>query len=658
MRKIVLALAIGLIASSAGVQGSDQQAAASAPQPKVVIVVGAVEGTTASYRAEADAAANEFLKFTSNVVKVYSPNATWAAVANAALGANYLVYLGHGNGYPNPYVSYLQGAKDNGMGLNCSDGSHPQSDSYHCYYGENYMAQLQLAPKAVVLLSHLCYASGNSEPGNGKPSLATAQTRIDGFGSGFIRGGAGAVIAEGLGSLRPYVDALFVHGQTIDHVWKSYPGFHNNVSSWASSRNAGYTAQMDPDISHPAGDGDIYYRSMVSLPGLTTDQVGVGVTYSPTTYHPVPPVRMLDSRANNGLSGKFVARVPRTFQITGRDGIPDAATAVTGNLTVAGPSSTWAVYLGPYPLASPASSTINFDKGITTANGVTVALSDTGSLSATYLSLAGQTTDLVFDLTGYFTPDTTGATFHVLDPARLVDSRKGVGVSGKLSAKVPKPFAVWGQGGVPIDAIAVTGNVTVTNATGGWALYLGPGLAPVDPPASTINFAKGQCLANNLTVPLSDTGSLTATYLASAGATTDLVFDVTGYYTKDLTGARYVPMTPLRLLDSRAQNGLSGKFTASSPRVLQVTGRGVPAEAVAITGNLIVVNETGPWAVFVGPKPIAKPASSSINFVKGDVRANGVTVALGTGGTLSFTYMASSGRKTDLVLDVTGYFIP
>jgi hypothetical protein len=45
-----------------------------------------------------------------------------------------------------------------------------------------------------------------------------------------------------------------------------------------------------------------------------------------------------------------------------------------------------AIHLGPTPIA----------------NGLTVALSSTGSLSPTYLGPAGATTHLVFDCTGYF----------------------------------------------------------------------------------------------------------------------------------------------------------------------------------------------------------------------------------------------------------------
>ncbi len=116
------------------------------------------------------------------------------------------------------------------------------------------------------------------------------------------------------------------------------------------------------------------------------------------------PTRLLDTRASNGLSGKFTAGTPRSFAVTGRYLIPASATAVTGNLTVTGSSSGYAVFLGPNPTNTPTTSTINFSAGLTIANGVTVALRGDGSLSATYLSTPTQTTSLVFDVTGYFAP--------------------------------------------------------------------------------------------------------------------------------------------------------------------------------------------------------------------------------------------------------------
>ena len=48
--------------------------------PKVAIIVGATRATTASYRTYADEIYAEAIKYTPNVVRVYSPNATWTRV--------------------------------------------------------------------------------------------------------------------------------------------------------------------------------------------------------------------------------------------------------------------------------------------------------------------------------------------------------------------------------------------------------------------------------------------------------------------------------------------------------------------------------------------------------------------------------------------------
>jgi hypothetical protein len=125
------------------------------------------------------------------------------------------------------------------------------------------------------------------------------------------------------------------------------------------------------------------------------------------------------------------------------------------------------------------------------------------------------------------------------------------------------------------------------------------------------------------------------------GGSADFIFDVTGYFMPDQSGATYVPLTPARLLDSRYANGLSGKFSGWVPRTFQVSGRGgVPSGAVAVTGNFTVTNQSTAGAGFLGPNSTASPTTSTINFPVGDNRANGVTVALGSGGTLSATYLA------------------
>ena len=74
-------------------------------------------------------------------------------------------------------------------------------------------------------------------------------------------------------------------------------------------------------------------------------------------------------------------------------------------------------------------------------------------------------------MTGYFVGDASGATYVTVAPNRLVDSRSAVGLSSGLSANVAKTFTVINRAlgdstkNIPADAIAVTGNVTVTGQT-------------------------------------------------------------------------------------------------------------------------------------------------------------------------------------------------
>ncbi len=376
---------------------------------------------------------------------------------------------------------------------------------------------------------------------------------------------------------------------------------------------------------------------------------------SASTYVPMAPARLLDSRFGNGLSGKFSANTPRTFQVTGRGGVPVNAVAVTGNFTVTNQTSVGAAFLGPYPSTNPGTSTLNFPVGDNRANGVTMALGAGGSLHATYLA-AGGSADFIFDATGYFVPDASGATYVPLAPARLLDSRVGNGLAGQFNANSPRTFQVSGRGGVPANAVAVTGNFTVTNQTAAGAAFLGPS-ATASPSTSTLNFPVGDSRANGVTLALGSGGSLSATYLAPAGHRTDFVFDVTGYFVPDASGATYVPLAPVRLLDSRVGNGLTGTFGPYSPRTFQVSGRGgVPANAVAVTGNFTVTNQTAAGAAFLGPNPTSSPTTSTLNFPLGDNRANGVTLALGPGGSLSATYLAPAG-STAFIFDVTGYFV-
>ena len=101
--------------------------------PKVVLIVGPAGAATPYYRQLADQAAAAAAKLTPNVVRVYSPDATWEHVKAALQGASVVVYLGHGNGWPSIYRNSLYPPTQNGFGLNPHEGA---ADA-HQYFGED-----------------------------------------------------------------------------------------------------------------------------------------------------------------------------------------------------------------------------------------------------------------------------------------------------------------------------------------------------------------------------------------------------------------------------------------------------------------------------------------------------------------------------------------
>ena len=283
------------------------QAAAARTPAKVVIVVGATHGVTAKYRSYADAAYAEAIKHTPNVVKVYSPNATWSKVKSAAVGASILIYFGHGNGWPSPYTYDPNYTTKDGMGLNADlDGDGKLSDYENKYYGEPYVKTLDLAPNAIVLLHHLCYASGNSEPGHPQPTVTVARQRISNYAAGFIASNAQAVLADGHRGPVDYIRALFTTDQTIEAMWRSAPGNNGHVTSFTSTRTSGVRALMDPE-----GTSSGFYRSLVTHPTLTTNLVAGTVD---TSRDPAALV----------IPGRAAVRTD------GAPLFPDAATAAVG----------------------------------------------------------------------------------------------------------------------------------------------------------------------------------------------------------------------------------------------------------------------------------------------------------------------------------------
>ncbi|MBX3028530.1 MAG: PASTA domain-containing protein [Chloroflexi bacterium] len=211
-------------------------ACTSQPAFKATIVVGPVGSATARFKTWANEIAAAAKAAGMKVCKVYSPYADKQTVRRSAKGAHLFVALTHGNGYP----SHRRGTGDgndataHGLGLNASRGS-----SANKYFGADWVRdRLQLAPRAIVILSHMCYTSGNGEDASSNardnqiPSYAWAVRHVDNFAQGFLASGSypaggrpSAVIAlqsqrfptnDPKGNL---IETLMTSNKTLDEVF-------------------------------------------------------------------------------------------------------------------------------------------------------------------------------------------------------------------------------------------------------------------------------------------------------------------------------------------------------------------------------------------------------------------------------------------------------
>ncbi|WP_441250550.1 hypothetical protein [Kitasatospora sp. McL0602] len=364
------------------------------------------------------------------------------------------------------------------------------------------------------------------------------------------------------------------------------------------------------------------------------------------TFKPVTPVRALDTRSGIGATKAPVGQDSSiALQIAGANGIPDkGVTAVVLNVTATNATKGGYVTVYPHGQARPTASNLNFTAGQTIPNLVTVPVIDGKVNLYNFLG----TTDLVADISGYYTSDGSGSRFTPKGPNRLLDTRNGTG-----AAKAPAgqqgtvTLQVAGAGGVPATGVtAVVLNVTATNpSTGGYVTVYPHGQDR--PTASNLNFTKGQTIPNLVTVPVVDGKVNLYNFLG----TTDLVADVAGYYSA--TGSVFVPTGPTRVMDTRAGFGSSTLWAGRTTTVAVNSWKnGVPpigATSVALNVTATQATTGGYVTVFGGKD--SKPTASNLNFTKGQTIPN--AAVSGADGGVNFFNFAGN---VDLVADLSGYF--
>jgi hypothetical protein len=481
-------------------------------------------------------------------------------------------------------------------------------------------------------------------------------------GMGAVAGDGSAVItwsAPGVGGSSPITTYIVTSStDTRQCNWTSGP-LTCTVSGLTNGKRYTFTAIARND----AGDSLASDPSAAVIPQMAPEA---------STYHAITPARVLDTRpgtSNIGLKNKFVAGTVRTFGVAGVHfvgggtsvAVPSGAVAVTGNLTVTGQTAPGVIALGPATTASGTATTLNFGLAENRANNVTLALGPGGNLSAVYRSAtSGATVDLIFDVTGYFTADSSGATYQPLAPGRVLDTRSGaghIGLAGKFLNRTVRTIGVvgvkgigWTSARVPANATAVTANLTITNASSDGYVAIGPTMTGT-PSTSTVNTKKAKNTANGVTVALKG-GKLAAVWVGAAGSGADVILDITGYFTADATGLHFYGLSPYRVLNS------SGRFSSGSPQKLALGGSGsLPAGSKGIAGNLTVAGPSSNGYAFVAPSITGSPSSSTVNASAGLDAANGFDVGLDATGHLMLVWCGTAGSTAGMALDISGYWM-
>lgn len=123
-------------------------------------------------------------------------------------------------------------------------------------------------------------------------------------------------------------------------------------------------------------------------------------------------------------------------------------------------------------------------------------------------------------------------------------------------------------------------------------------------------------------------------------------------------GASFYTVPPCRLLDTRAAAGPLGgpSLAAQGSRLFDGNGQcGVSTRAVAVSANVTIVNPKSAGFLAFSAAGGPPPATSTINFQPGQVRANNMVMPIGAAGAFAVVAAIPSGT-VDVIVDVNGYF--
>lgn len=364
MRDRIRAVFIAAITLAAAVMVA-APAPASAVGEKVAIIVGPVGGLSTSYRSMADRVATAATEAGATVVKAYTPNATWANVKAAVNGANVIVYLGHGNGYPNPYGANELTDRSNGWGLNTST-TNGDADSWSAgtlvYCGERALLGTLTSSDGAAQRNY-CGGNDNTDgitPAPGFTMVYAQAHYAPGFGERYTQSTPLTTLDEAQQRVRHYSSPILSLGGTF--LATAYSDAHEIVSRVLTGSGTtygdlfragrGYSPSTLTDMAHPDSAASRVWVQQTTISALhfgepdywyafagDANRTPGGAIGTPAPPPPAPPPPAPSGPAMERLAGadrfataaaisaaSFTPGVPVAYLATGLD-FPDALAA-------------------------------------------------------------------------------------------------------------------------------------------------------------------------------------------------------------------------------------------------------------------------------------------------------------------------------------------
>lgn len=432
------------------------------------------------------------------------------------------------------------------------------------------------------------------------------------------------------------------------------------------------TAAPDPSAAVPAeppspapSTADEQHRSALrsddALSGdaLTSRAPEATAAAAPTdAMTAVTAARILDTRTGLGARGPVGAGRSVTVKVVGLGGVPTTGvSSVVLTVTVPGPSTSGTVTASASGAAASTIPSLRFAAGTGVTTQIWVPVGADGAITLRNDSTAPIA--LLADSVGYAGTGDGPGSYVPVAPARLLDSKLGLGTRGPVATGASVDVPVAGKAGVPSGATAALVQVTVIDpSAGGWLTARPAGSPPVVSPSSQLNWPAGGSTSGQLLVPLSAAGALTVYNRGGAGIT--LQVDVLGYVRGGSAVAGSLVAVPAtRIVDSR--NGLRwpvprGPLAPSTGITLKVAGvGGIPASGVsAVLLQVVAINPRGAGNLLATQDFSAGPAGIAVKFGANQTRSSSVLVPVNSNGTVVIANPGGSAAA-DVAVDALGY---